>query len=1112
MNFLKTVWEIKMKKMIVIAVIIVLTGIFIYSESTNEIEILQNLQSRNYENTVKLIQANLEKLPRKDYFTYLLSSTFIRLNKLDEASAAIKDLLEKYPESEWAVKAKYQMALIHYKKREFQQAYNVYNSQLAYILSKNRRKEFAQRYEALAKALAFHKEKNKRNYQSAVEYYARAIEINALENTEEENLQFNLAKTYYKWNRFADSIREYEKFIKKYKNSEKIDEALVNLGLSYIKQYNMGEARKAFKTVLDKHSSSKLIVKAVYYLAKTFQFENTSDLLDFEMAMRYLKLGYQKYQDKKYSPRCAFEAGMAYSRFPKYYDEAVSTLQTYVKQFPKDKNAGNALFTAGDIQLKSKKYDSAIKTFRSFLTGYPNNANWQEAQKRIIAVSFLRAKDEYEKKNYAQSSVMMGNFIKDYPLDYNVFEAMYLKGMAEFEQKKYQEAIKQFEELFTRNPHQHYSNIGMMKAADIYLKNIEDYKKAIKTLKKITHYSYRGQAQQIITLLEKPAIHLSVKKLFLSGETPDVNLELRNIKNVKINVYKINLLDYFYKMQSLREVEKLDILLIQPNSSSDKKIENYKKYKKYEIQYPITLDEPGGYVVQAVSNKLTSAALVLKSDIAIINHISRDSAVIYIKNLKTNSGQPNTEVLLSDGSRIFAKGTTDNRGIFKFNMTKLAKQEGIRPENIHILAKYGNHFSSNSLSLSGLSTSEGSEYRSFIYGDKPVYQPGDTIHYKAVMRKIIDGRIDFLKQKKFLVKFSTPSGDVIYSEKIDVSNTGSLSGKIVLDNTISSGESTLSIVSEDNEVSFSKKFIIRKYELPKVQIKVDTERETYLPGEVVHFKVKVTRSYGVPVTKETLNYSVNNQTAKKVKTDKNGVARISIDTNTLARQNYMFLRVTLPDGTSVLKYVYFKLNDFKMTLKTARNLYIAEEEIPVEISTQSLKNKPISKTLKVRVLPAAGGEIIHSVEVKTLRGKALVKFKIPKSGKYRIEATGIGRNGISLTESTEIECSGQDDKRKLFILNDEIKIQAGATYKISAFSRSENDTAILILSGEKNAVIKEISLQKGKNEIPLEIKSEYSPNMRVTLLLVNREGSYSAFKDLQIEKKLKVNITRLKKT
>ena len=135
-------------------------------------------------------------------------------------------------------------------------------------------------------------------------------------------------------------------------------------------------------------------------------------------------------------------------------------------------------------------------------------------------------------------------------------------------------------------------------------------------------------------------------------------------------------------------------------------------------------------------------------------------------------------------------------------------------------------------------------YRVFLTTDKPLYQPGQTIHMRAValstfdLSAAADATVDFLVEDA--------RGNKVYRESVIASRFGVAAADFGLADLVNQGDYVLSAAI--GETRSEKTVEVRPYALPKFGVEVTTKRSFYLPGQRVEGTVQADYFFGKPVS------------------------------------------------------------------------------------------------------------------------------------------------------------------------------------------------------------------------------------------------------------------------
>ncbi len=131
----------------------------------------------------------------------------------------------------------------------------------------------------------------------------------------------------------------------------------------------------------------------------------------------------------------------------------------------------------------------------------------------------------------------------------------------------------------------------------------------------------------------------------------------------------------------------------------------------------------------------------------------------------------------------------------------------------------------------------------YLVTDKPVYQPGQTIHMRSLSLRRPD--LNPVDGTVVLFEVEDSKGNKVYKEEIKTDDFGVAYAKFVLADEVNFGDYTIRTVLASDKVE--KIVNVKKYVLPKFKIELTTEREYYLPGEQIAGDIVAEYFFGKPV-------------------------------------------------------------------------------------------------------------------------------------------------------------------------------------------------------------------------------------------------------------------------
>ncbi|HWN66335.1 MAG TPA: MG2 domain-containing protein, partial [Haliangium sp.] len=164
--------------------------------------------------------------------------------------------------------------------------------------------------------------------------------------------------------------------------------------------------------------------------------------------------------------------------------------------------------------------------------------------------------------------------------------------------------------------------------------------------------------------------------------------------------------------------------------------------------------------------------------------------------------------------------------------------------------------------------------RTYVMTDKPLYQPGETIWFRADLRAtrtLLGGPPTGLT-----MQLLSPRGAIVSQKRVLVQN-GVARNDFALAPEIEGGEYTIQLLADDGTRD-TKKIVVSTYEPPRLQKSLELLRKAYGEGDPVAAAVEVKRATGEPLAERALTAVVSIDDAERdrltIKTDRQGKALV----------------------------------------------------------------------------------------------------------------------------------------------------------------------------------------------------------------------------------------------
>ena len=141
--------------------------------------------------------------------------------------------------------------------------------------------------------------------------------------------------------------------------------------------------------------------------------------------------------------------------------------------------------------------------------------------------------------------------------------------------------------------------------------------------------------------------------------------------------------------------------------------------------------------------------------------------------------------------------------------------------------------------------------RVHVITDRPLYEPGNTVKFRAVALRASD--LTPLEERPGTWRVTDPSGEVLLEERAPTGAWGVVSGTFPVDRGSTSG--TWTVTWQSGDTSQSRTFTVKPFTLPRFRVEASAVKPFYRRNERPVLKGAVTYSSGAPVANAKLELS-----------------------------------------------------------------------------------------------------------------------------------------------------------------------------------------------------------------------------------------------------------------
>ncbi|MBT3200103.1 MAG: hypothetical protein HN350_09320 [Phycisphaerales bacterium] len=442
----------------------------------------------------------------------------------------------------------------------------------------------------------------------------------------------------------------------------------------------------------------------------------------------------------------------------------------------------------------------------------------------------------------------------------------------------YRRCVKEF----PKQPHAPKAQYQLGETYGRFSKFVQAVKEYQLVFEKFPRSDMVKPAKDRISAIKAPRVNLFITKGFLPGEKPQIFWRSRNIKTLHLTARPVDL------VKAVKKINRPSTLLshIVATSASaklaaewkfstpDEKKHIYRQHapgqqKQTTLAIPVPLKKHGAFVVTATGSNpdgqaATSHCLVVISKIAAVAKTDADRSVVFVADARSGEsiGGADAAVARYWGSRSntdHASGKTNDAGLI--NMDKLTHRNSsqwvaaVRKGDQQALCTAGHY----SWSWWGYRHS----YKIYGFTERPVYRPGQTVHFKQTIRRNNNGKYANYPNMKVGVVVRDPKGVTIYSKDLVTDEFGSVEGDFKLKDEPPLGVYTIQVDAGGGRYTSSycpgNQFRVEEYKKPEFKVAVTAAKPDYRVGDEMKIKITAKYYYGQPVAGAEVKYEIRKQ-------------------------------------------------------------------------------------------------------------------------------------------------------------------------------------------------------------------------------------------------------------
>ncbi len=253
-----------------------------------------------------------------------------------------------------------------------------------------------------------------------------------------------------------------------------------------------------------------------------------------------------------------------------------------------------------------------------------------------------------------------------------------------------------------------------------------------------------------------------------------------------------------------------------------------------------------------------SPNFIIASNVNLVFKFSATDALVWATELDTGArmlGQPVT--IYDEAGTVIAEGITDDMGIWH---GEIPVQNDAYQKLYAMLGKpgddnfgfgsstWGEDFTSWQFGLS--EDTRPPHTQVYLYTDRPIYRPGQTVYFRAILREAYDGRYNAPTQTSLPLTISNGFGDNLTSLNPTLSEYGTAHGSYLIPEDAPPGYYSF----YNSELHFSSNFQVANYRKPEINLSLEMMPKSLKTGESFSAEISAQYYFSAPASDLPVNW------------------------------------------------------------------------------------------------------------------------------------------------------------------------------------------------------------------------------------------------------------------
>ena len=335
----------------------------------------------------------------------------------------------------------------------------------------------------------------------------------------------------------------------------------------------------------------------------------------------------------------------------------------------------------------------------------------------------------------------------------------------------------------------------------------------------------------LIEQIQQPNIHLQAEE-FIGINSPSRTLvTYKNLEKLDFKIYKIsnNQLKLYNDIYRTEEKEAF-FKKLNPIETFSSALKTEGDYQNHSTEIVIPNLANGLYLIKAntaTKDNVFATTHIQVTDLVLVESYENSHHLYQI--IDRHNGEPKVDATIElsysnnrNNNRKSKSFTTDRFGKFEFKKD----DNYYRDVQIKVTAKndtgyFGEFYINRTYDNS---PNNDTHYRNFLFTDRSIYRPGQTVYFKGIATKSRNGKTEVSADEATKLRLKNVNGEVVSELLMQTNEFGSVHGEFILPNDGLTGNFTIEMFSHNSTYAY---ISVEEYKRPKFKTQFQPVTETY---------------------------------------------------------------------------------------------------------------------------------------------------------------------------------------------------------------------------------------------------------------------------------------------